>query len=63
VLYGQPIEAVASTKTDWLEQKLSRWTDFVDDVQFHEVPGHHYTLLATASMPTISGFVEPPLVR
>ncbi|CAL5868905.1 uncharacterized protein PFLUO_LOCUS3132 [Penicillium psychrofluorescens] len=46
VLYGQPIEAVASTKRDWLEQKLSRWTHFVDDVQFHEVPGHHYTLLA-----------------
>ncbi|KAJ5902061.1 hypothetical protein N7495_002589 [Penicillium taxi] len=46
VLYGQPIAAVARTKQEWLDKKLSRWTDFVDDVQFHEVGGHHFTLLS-----------------
>ncbi|QKX55382.1 uncharacterized protein TRUGW13939_02474 [Talaromyces rugulosus] len=46
VFYGQPIEAVARTKAEWLEHKLSRWNQYVTDVQFHEVAGHHYTLLA-----------------
>lgn len=46
VLYGQPIAAVAPDKKTWLETKLSKWKDFVDDVKYHEVKGHHYTLLS-----------------
>lgn len=46
VFYGQPITAVAATIEEWKETKLSRWGDFVDDVQFHQVAGHHYTLIA-----------------
>ncbi|KAJ6439036.1 hypothetical protein O9K51_08440 [Purpureocillium lavendulum] len=46
VLYGNPIEEVASTKQEWLETKLSLWTDFAFDVEFHEVAGSHYTILS-----------------
>lgn len=46
VFYGEPIADVAPSKAEWLEKKLSRWADFVDDIRFHEVQGHHYTLLA-----------------
>ncbi|CCC14582.1 hypothetical protein SMACR_09570 [Sordaria macrospora] len=46
VFYGDPIADVAPSKAEWLEEKLSRWADFVDDARFHEVQGHHYTLLA-----------------
>ncbi|KAK3398801.1 hypothetical protein B0T20DRAFT_479547 [Sordaria brevicollis] len=46
VFYGEPIADVAPSKDEWLEKKLSRWADFVNDIRFHEVQGHHYTLLA-----------------
>ncbi|KAK1775302.1 hypothetical protein QBC45DRAFT_11141 [Copromyces sp. CBS 386.78] len=46
VFYGDPIADVAPSKAEWLVKKLSRWADFVDDARFHEVHGHHYTLLA-----------------
>ncbi|ROW11307.1 hypothetical protein VMCG_01024 [Cytospora schulzeri] len=46
VFYGQPITAVAATVEEWKETKLSRWGEFVDDVQFHQVEGHHYTMIA-----------------
>ncbi|KAH7625210.1 hypothetical protein B0T09DRAFT_325529 [Sordaria sp. MPI-SDFR-AT-0083] len=46
VFYGDPIADVAPSKAEWLEKKLSGWADFVDDARFHEVQGHHYTLLA-----------------
>ncbi|KAK4143700.1 uncharacterized protein C8A04DRAFT_28693 [Dichotomopilus funicola] len=46
VFYGDPITAVAKDKKEWREVKLSRWEGLIDDVQFHEVRGHHYTLLA-----------------
>ncbi|KAK3949500.1 hypothetical protein QBC32DRAFT_316780 [Pseudoneurospora amorphoporcata] len=46
VFYGDPIADVAPSKAEWLEKKLSRWADFVDDARFHEVHGHHYTLLS-----------------
>lgn len=46
VFYAEPIAAVAGSIEEWRNQRLSCWTGFVDDVKFHRVDGHHYTLMA-----------------
>lgn len=46
IFYGEPIAAVAPTKQAWRDGKLSKWRNFADEVQLHEVAGHHYTLLS-----------------
>ncbi|KAI1122924.1 hypothetical protein F5Y10DRAFT_286639 [Nemania abortiva] len=48
VFYGEPIDAVASTVDEWFASKLRHWQDFADDVQYHRVGGHHYTLIDPA---------------
>ncbi|KAK4160888.1 hypothetical protein QBC43DRAFT_358955 [Cladorrhinum sp. PSN259] len=60
VFYGEPIAAVAKSKKEWLETKLSRWAEVVDDVQFHEVRGHHYTLLAPEN---VGSFAQTLMAR
>ncbi|KXH68295.1 hypothetical protein CSAL01_01759 [Colletotrichum salicis] len=42
---ADPLKEVAVDREDWVENKLSRWRDFADDVQFHDVPGEHYSML------------------
>ena len=54
VFYGEPIPAVAKSKKEWLDVKLSRWAELVDDARFHEVRGHHYTLLAPENVVSFS---------
>jgi len=52
VFNAQPIKEVAETKREWIQQKLSRWRDFVGDAQFHEVHGHHYDLIGLDNVET-----------
>lgn len=61
VFYGQPIAAVAASVEEWLEMKLSGWRAFVDDVQFHQVQGHHYTLIAPENVGSFSRALEARL--
>ncbi|KAI4170001.1 MAG: hypothetical protein LQ346_008908 [Caloplaca aetnensis] len=49
VFYAVPLAAVAKSKPEWLEEHLSRWSDFVAEEappRFHEVEGAHYTMLS-----------------
>jgi acyl-CoA synthetase (AMP-forming)/AMP-acid ligase II/thioesterase domain-containing protein len=45
VFYAIPLAAVAKDKQDWLDNHLSKWDQFVEEVRFHEVEGAHYTML------------------
>jgi acyl-CoA synthetase (AMP-forming)/AMP-acid ligase II/thioesterase domain-containing protein len=45
VFYCRPLTILEITKQQWLEQHLRAWEEFVDDVQYHEVDGAHYTML------------------
>lgn len=47
VFYAIPLLAVASSKSEWLEHHLSKWSDFCASTpHFHEVDGAHYTMLS-----------------
>ncbi|KAJ5631503.1 acetyl-CoA synthetase-like protein [Penicillium longicatenatum] len=48
VFYCEPLTVVASSKQQWLEDHLHRWRDFVrnSEVKYHDVAGHHYTMLS-----------------
>ena len=49
VFYAVPLAAVARNKTQWREEHLSKWSDFVATApKFHEVEGAHYTMLGPA---------------
>lgn len=61
VFYGQPIQTVAHSKTEWLEKKLSLWADFVDNVRFHEVAGDHYTLISPGNVGSFSRVLKKRL--
>jgi thioesterase domain-containing protein len=46
VFYAVPLIAVGRDKGKWLEEHLLAWNDFVQSpVQFHDVPGSHYTMM------------------
>ncbi|KAK1624473.1 hypothetical protein BDP81DRAFT_330119 [Colletotrichum phormii] len=45
VFVADPLKEVAVDREDWVKNKLSRWREFADDVQFHDVPGEHYSML------------------
>ncbi|CAG8180154.1 unnamed protein product [Penicillium salamii] len=46
VFYCNPLAVVATSKTEWLQDHLSKWQDFTKtDVRYHEVGGSHYTML------------------
>lgn len=47
VFYAIPLAAVAKSKQQWLEEHLSKWSEFVTEVpRFHEVDGAHYTMIS-----------------
>ena len=47
VFYAIPLSAVANSKSDWLDNHLSKWSDFcASEPQFHEVDGAHYTMIS-----------------
>jgi thioesterase domain-containing protein len=49
VFYRNPLPVVASSKEQWLEDHLQKWKDFVkEEVRYHDVDGHHYTMLSPA---------------
>jgi thioesterase domain-containing protein len=49
IFYCNPLSVVASSKQQWLEDHLHKWKDFVrKDVRYHDVDGHHYTMLSPA---------------
>ena len=46
VFYCTPLASVSSDRRHWLEEYLSKWTDFSrGEPRFHEVDGAHYTML------------------
>ncbi|KAF7879793.1 uncharacterized protein EAF02_007963 [Botrytis sinoallii] len=46
VFYAVPLIAVGRDKGKWLEDHLLAWNEFVrTDVEFHDVPGSHYTMM------------------
>ncbi|KXH44106.1 hypothetical protein CSIM01_04410 [Colletotrichum simmondsii] len=45
VFIADPLKEVAVDREDWVQNKLSRWREFVSDVQFHNVPDEHYSML------------------
>ncbi|KAF4773662.1 AMP-dependent synthetase/ligase [Colletotrichum scovillei] len=45
VFVADPLKEVAVDRDDWVQNKLSRWREFVSDVQFYDVPGEHYSML------------------
>jgi acyl-CoA synthetase (AMP-forming)/AMP-acid ligase II/thioesterase domain-containing protein len=47
VFYAIPLSAVAKNKSDWMDNHLSKWKEFVrSDVRFTEVDGAHYTMVS-----------------
>ncbi|CZT09263.1 probable long-chain-fatty-acid-CoA ligase [Rhynchosporium agropyri] len=50
VFYAVPLIAVGRDKGKWLEDHLLAWNDFVADVEFHDVPGSHYTMMNTENV-------------
>ncbi|KAI4191316.1 MAG: hypothetical protein LQ348_003537 [Seirophora lacunosa] len=47
VFYAIPLAAVAKSKQQWLEEHLSKWSEFVSEApRFHEVDGAHYTMIS-----------------
>ncbi|KAL8923090.1 MAG: hypothetical protein Q9208_004774 [Pyrenodesmia sp. 3 TL-2023] len=49
VFYAVPLAAVAKSKGQWLEEHLSKWSEFVaEKPRFHEVEGAHYTMISPA---------------
>ena len=56
VFYAIPLSAVAKSKTDWMENHLIKWQEFVDSpVRFIEVDGAHYTMV---SLPLILDYSQ-----
>ncbi|KAK1723308.1 uncharacterized protein BDZ83DRAFT_626747 [Colletotrichum acutatum] len=45
VFVADPLKEMAVDREDWVQNKLSRWQEFASDVQFHDVPGEHYSIL------------------
>ncbi|KAF2651750.1 acetyl-CoA synthetase-like protein [Lophiostoma macrostomum CBS 122681] len=46
VFHAKPLQVAASSRQEWLEEHLSKWTDFCKTrPRFHEVGGAHYTML------------------
>ncbi|KXH37971.1 hypothetical protein CNYM01_08057 [Colletotrichum nymphaeae SA-01] len=45
IFVADPLKEVAVDREDWVQNKLSRWREFVSDVQFYDVPGEHYSML------------------
>ncbi|CZT10817.1 probable long-chain-fatty-acid-CoA ligase [Rhynchosporium graminicola] len=50
VFYAVPLIAVGRDKGKWLEDHLLAWNDFVADVEFHDVPVSHYTMMNTENV-------------
>ncbi|KAK2755892.1 putative NRPS-like protein biosynthetic cluster [Arachnomyces sp. PD_36] len=47
VFHAIPLKLVAKDRTDWVENKLSKWADFSrTQPQMHQVDGAHYTMMA-----------------
>ncbi|KAJ6164414.1 acetyl-CoA synthetase-like protein [Penicillium chermesinum] len=45
--YCIPLQAVAASKQQWLDDHLRKWRDFSrSEVRFHDVDGAHYTMLS-----------------
>ncbi|KAK1483872.1 hypothetical protein CTAM01_13243 [Colletotrichum tamarilloi] len=44
VFVADPLKEVAIDRKDWVLNKLSRWREFVSDVQCYDVPGEHYSM-------------------
>lgn len=46
VFVAIPLAGVAKNKQDWIDNKLSKWTDFSwSEPRFHDVDGAHYTMM------------------
>jgi thioesterase domain-containing protein len=64
VLYCDPLISVAANKQEWLEHRLSRWTEFIwTESRFHEVNGSHYTMLASEHVSTFQKTLKRVLVE
>ena len=47
VFVADPLNSVAKSREEWMEQHLSKWKDFSrTEPRFHQVGGAHYTMLA-----------------
>ncbi|KAI3537575.1 hypothetical protein CABS01_14152 [Colletotrichum abscissum] len=55
VFVADPLKEVAIDRKDWVLNKLSRWREFVSDVQCYDVPGEHYSMLDEVN---VSRFAE-----
>ncbi|KAK0371189.1 hypothetical protein CLIM01_11461 [Colletotrichum limetticola] len=55
VFVADPLKKVAIDRKDWVLNKLSRWREFVSDVQCYDVPGEHYSMLDEVN---VSRFAE-----
>lgn len=46
IFYCTPLASVSKSRSQWLEEYLSKWKDFSrEEPHFHEVDGAHYTML------------------
>ena len=46
VFYCVPLAAVASSKAQWLAERMSKWKGFCrTEVRYHDVGGSHYTMI------------------
>ncbi|KIM96172.1 hypothetical protein OIDMADRAFT_132717 [Oidiodendron maius Zn] len=46
IFVAEPLKMVASNKQEWIEHRLSKWSDFCEsETRFHNVDGEHYTMI------------------
>ncbi|KAL3472346.1 acetyl-CoA synthetase-like protein [Aspergillus californicus] len=46
IFYNTPLAIAAASKEEWLDEHLSKWSDFTrSKPEYYEVPGRHYTML------------------
>lgn len=64
VFYAIPLSAVAKSKSEWLENHLSKWSEFVASApQFHEVDGAHYTMISHEHVMSFQKKLKGTLLR
>ncbi|KAL7755525.1 hypothetical protein ACKLNR_014623 [Fusarium oxysporum f. sp. zingiberi] len=48
VFHAEPLKVAASSRTEWVRDQLSKWSDFCRaEPRFHEVDGAHYTMIGS----------------
>ena len=64
VFYAIPLSAVAKSKAEWLENQLSKWSDFCASTpRFHEVDGAHYTMISPEHVVSFYNKLSGALLR